>query len=560
MERPDGLRAASRGWTFSALLLSGALVFVALGVSFYVYQSDRQRTALSLQVSELAGAKSVLAQQSERLNALLTEKEEALAQAQKQNFGQELATAQESLRDANTKMNAMVRDKAALENSNIMLDNRLKNTTNELMKTLEELKQARATLMGIEDRYKGRLSEVSQNLKLKDEQMTRFQDQIREKDGSAVIVEQKEKDASVALRNYQAQLQEMEKSLAALNQSLYQKQQVINEQSAAVEQLKKENLDLKGRAGMGALDPSARAALEQQVSTSGVELSRQQEALRSLEEKVATLSEELAGRQEDLFEKEKELTARAQEISDLRQQVASLKVASPQSAKTEALLSETRRQLEQKVRALEGDKKDLEARMEELKKAGRAKAESSDPMADKNFRVLTETLVKKEELIKQLENELEELRVDKLARAGSIDANENRLAELEILVNTLTRQLGDYAGIIEEKDAELKASAAKVVTLIQELEAQKVASMALQKELADARSLQEKTFSSLSQLMGLNANAAVSSRRNAGAIAASEAQAVEKTTKRDAARNAQEAQKKAEELRKQVEVLLEQKS
>lgn len=547
-------------------LLSGiAIGLAALFVTYGLYAQHQKKTLMK-KVSELAGTKEKLIQEAGKIKKELSAKEEALKLAQQQNFQADLVTAQAALKEINEKLGQVIREKASFENTNLILDNRLKNTTNELTRTLDDLKRAREALGGIEGPYRTKISQLSENAKLKDEQLTRFQASSKEKESVSADFQKHEKDVTDSLGKYRVKISELEKSIVGLNKSLFDKEKMLSDKQAELESQKRESAAQRGRSvasgqkEQGRPFASAdldreRAQLEQQISDSSAKLFDQQKNLKDLEKKVADMNETLGERELVLIRKEKELRERSREIDELQAQVKSLKRASSYSARTEPILSQTQKRLQEKVGQLERERDDLEDRLREAQKAPAASVESKDPFADRNFRIMTETLVRKEDQIQQLETELNALKRERLASQGGSGLKEKRMAELEILVTALTKQLGEYAGMIEDREVQLKSSAAKVAVLSQEVEAQKVSSIALQRELVEARARQEKTFQSLTQIMGMNAGASSSSED--WSAAGDEVASIQDPAVPD---KPYDVKKRAAELKKQVEVLLEQKN
>ncbi len=504
-----------------------SVTMAAVVVNIY---NEKEKDELSRKVSLLSKEGGRLSQDAKNLRSLLAEKESALVLAKTQNFQTELLAAQAALKEAKDTLALTAKDKWSAENTNLILQNRLKNTASELTKTLGELKKARETLGGIDGKYSSRISQLTENVTSKDKQLIKLEEKIKE--GPAIDISKREADAGDAARKYKQRISELEKNVEELNRSLDEKSKML---SKAV------------KPGSGAQVTAAsfekeRFNLEKQIANSSSKLFEQQEQLKDLERKVADLNSAVSLRESQLTNSEDELKEKSAEIESLKDEVMSLRSASYQRAETAPILSQTQKQLQEKVRELEKERRLLEDRLRVAQQRSTGKAEGvRDIFADRNFRILTETLVRKEEQIKEMETELNAFKSEKLAR-GDESIREQRLKELELLVNTLTKQLGEYAGMLERKEGELKMSQERLAALTQDLEAQKIASIAIQKDLADARTRQEKTFQSLTQVMNMNTGSGAV--ENAGS---------------NMAVPDEDIQKRAEELRKKVEVLLESK-
>ncbi|MFH0940414.1 MAG: hypothetical protein V1840_00975 [Candidatus Omnitrophota bacterium] len=387
---------------------------------------------------------------------------------------------------------------------------------------LGELKKARETLGGIDGQYRTKIAQLIENMKSKDQQLLKFQQQLKGKEGSVADIRKREMEARDAVRQHQKRVSELEKTVLTLNKSLDERDRALSQASKT---------GPSAQVSLASFERE-RFNLEKQISDSSARLFDQQEQLKDLEKKVSALGREVSEKELQLAKREQEFKERAGEIETLKNEILNLRP-----------LTETQKQLQEKVRQLEEERRSLEDKFEVAQQRAADNTEGiRDIFADRNFRILTETLVKKEEQIKDMEKELIAFKAEKLSE-GSAGLKEQRLKELEFLVNALTKQLGEYAGMLEKKDGELKISQERLASLTQDLETQKVASIAIQKELADARARQEKTFQSLTQVMNMNLNVTP--------VDAS----VEKEELITAAPD-EDVQKRAEDIRRRVEVLL----
>ncbi len=526
------------------LILIFVVLAAAVAAAVTLYHQN-EKAGLSAKVAVLSQDKSRLSQDAQKMQSLLKLKEEALALSQSQNFAADLAAAQESLKEAKENLAAMIREKSGVENSNLILDNRLKNTTSELTRTLDELKKARETLGSIDGQYRTKIAQLTENMKSKDQQLLKFQQQLKDKEGSVTDIRKREIETSDAVRQYQKRVSELEKTVSTLNKSLEERDRALSQASKTGPRPQVSSASFERE----------RFNLEKQISDSSAKLFDQQEQLKDLEKKVSALDREVSGKELQLAKREQELKERVGEIEILKNEVLSLRSVSSQSSETAPMLTETQKQLQEKVRQLERERRSLEDKLEVAQQRATGKTEGvKDIFADRNFRILTETLVKKEEQIKEMEKELGAFKADEKLSQGSVGLKEQRLKELELLVNALTKQLGEYAGMLEKKDGELKISQERIASLAQDVEAQKIASIAIQRALADARTRQEKTFQSLTQVMNMNTNGGP-----ADTSVEKGSPDVEKESLNMAAPD-EDIQKRAEELRKKVEVLLESKN
>lgn len=565
------------GGGFSAI--SGRVhVVIACGMVIFVSSATAVTGLLVLRYkTEAASFKreaSRLKEENLLLDKNILEREQALTLATRQNFQNELIAAQSALREVNEKLAAMIREKAGIENSGIILDSRLKNTTVELTRTLDELKKAREALAGIESQYKIKLDQLAANIAIKDDQILKLQEKNSQQNALAENLKMRHKDVEDLLRKHQMKAVELEKTISSLNKTIGDKETLIARKEVELQARKKE----AGTQQPAAAAAKAKAAeseskiaslerekaqLERQVAESSARLFDQQEELQGLGEKLAFLKKEFSDKETGLLRREDEIRSKSKEIESLKEAVRNLQELAEEVSKSEPLVAQAQIQLEEKVRRLETEKAVLEDRLKRAERAASstAKGEERDLHLDLNFRVLTETIVKKEEQITAMEAELESLRQEKKSRGGDGGLQEKKLAELEILAKTLTRQLGEYAALISQKDAEVKAGSARIAALMRDVEAQKVSALALQQELADARKKQEKTLQSLTQLLSVNSDSSLKASPPASSDMPFEDEYAPAANTNPGAEavGGSDVQRRVKELRRRVEVLLESK-
>jgi len=275
---------------------------------------------------------------------------------------------------------------------------------------------------------------------------------------------------------------------------------------------------------------------------------------------LAKMRAKLFEREAVLEQKEREVLAGRLEVDRLSDEIAALRSGQDVLSKGAPDASKVYRELEKKIRALERENAALEKKVAAAQKRSRGKKRAKeDPFRDRNLRLMTEQLVKKEKETRLLAEEVAALKKEKRAWQKSFGPREKRLAELEILVNTLTKQLGDYAAMIEKRDAELRASAKQIASLTEEVEAQKTAALALQKELAEARARQERTVQKLTQIMSMNADGTGPDDMDFTLYEPVTNFVDPAVARMQGREDPSQMRRRVEELKKQVEVLMEQK-
>ncbi len=339
------------------------------------------------------------------------------------------------------------------------------------------------------------------------QQITASQEQLKDKE--AQLEDFRQQLAEVRKRLYQreAVLAEIEARRQSLEQQISASQEQLKGKEQQLDTFQRQSAELKEKLykheAVLAEMKSQRQAFEQQITASQERLKSKEEQFDVLQLQLTDLREKLHEREALLSEKEHEAQLALRETDGLREEILDLRSDKQMFSKGTAELAKVRRELDSRIQRLEKENALLERELASAEK-GAAVSKKGDPFRDRNLRLMTEQLVKKEEEIRGLTDALTSLEKERKAWERSFGPREKRMAELEILVNTLTKQLGDYAAMIEKRDAELGASAKHIASMTEDLEAQKMAALALQKELAEARSRQERTLQKLTQLMSMN--------------------------------------------------------
>ncbi|HAJ57197.1 MAG TPA: hypothetical protein DCL35_05445 [Candidatus Omnitrophica bacterium] len=532
-----------------ALPLSGALLLVLLSIGiFMILSTYAQKSALSVKIEELSQEKKTVEKQLESLRGVIYDKEKALDLANRQNFQQDLLNAKEALRSATERLGLAIKERADLENRNAVLDSRLKNTTQELTRSLDELRKARQTLGGIEAQYQDKFKQLNDAVSPKDEEIKQLAARLTEKDTSSEILKRQEKDYSDALRKHQAQVSELEDTVSSLKKAVLDKERALAQRE---EELKKyykmtpSQRDAQQKTAAEARKESL--LLERQISESSAKIFEQNEQIKDLEDKLGRLQGKFAEREEAFTQRDRELRNRSQELEALRLELRGMP---PRGAyvSTAAVSSDKVKELELEVQRLENEKQRLSYRLETMEKSDRGRIVTRDTADEKSYRLLSDRLARKEEEISQLESELKDLKRDKSLREKGTGFDEKKFKEMEILVTALTKNLGEYAALIQQKDKELRENKIKISNLAQDARAQKAAAIALQRELSVLKSRQQKTYKGLSEIL------TVSVPESEGGAAGDESiQDYDQDVSSD------DVQKRTEELKKRVEVLLEER-
>jgi len=580
------------------------------GLVYFVVRERGVNTELVGTVTALRGEQTKLEEVKGRLEQVLKDRETELEAANTTNYRADMVRMQDAFKSANQQLNKMIRERAELENSNYILNSRLSRTTKELTRSLGELTQVRTLLSGTENPHKVRMTQLSGNLKRKEQEASALRKRLEEMERSLVAHRAQGQDYTQGAQRYQERMEILSRNVANLrteltgqNRQLLQKDAEIDnlhrdvlqartvaEQEGAAKAAEKLELQRQGLAQQtavlqgqlkgreGELDDlrkqiaevrdrlydreaslveieARRKSLEQQISASQEHVRGKGQQLDVFQREVESLREKLREREMLLSRAEDEAQEARRDAKDLEKEITALRTDKKTFSRGTSELAKVRRTLDKKIRELERENAALEKELALAEKRPAVRGRKGDPFRDRNLRLMTEQLVKKEEEIQGLTRQLAALTKEKRSWEKSFGPREKHMAELEILVNTLTKQLGDYAGMIEERDADLRAGAKRVASLSEDLEAQKMAALALQKELAEARARQERTLRKLTQLMSMNTDGVGPDDMDFDLYGPASGFA----TRREKAEDPKKARHRVDKLKRQVEVMMEQR-
>ncbi len=595
---------SSRG-VVVALLAAAA---VCGGLVYVIVRERQQNTQLSGSVAQLREQQSELEEAKGRLEQTLKGKETELQAANTANYRADMLKMQDGFKGANQKLHKIIRERAELENTNFILDSRLKNMTKELTRSLEELGQARVLLSGTENPHKVKMVQLSESLKKKEQESRDLQGRLQEMERALMAYRAQGEDYSQGAQRYQERMEVLSRNIANLRSELVgknreltqkdvkireleqhvvrvrseaereqaakaaetitsQRQDLERQVTATQEQLKGKEEELASfhrqmedlrrrlydREAVLAEMESRYAGFEQQIAASQQQLMGKEQQLDTLQQQLADLKGRLHERETMLAERENDVAQARLEIKELEEEAAALRSGKGVSAKVSGDVARVRRDLERKIRDLEKENAALGKKLAAAEKRPRGEQVKEDPFRDRNLRLLTEQLVKKEREIRGLADDVTALKKEKKGWERAFGPREKRMAELDILVNTLMKQLGDYSAMIEKRDVNLRAGAKQIASLTEDLEAQKAAALALQKELAEARARQERTLQKLTQLMSMNTDGVGPDDMDFNLYGPPTGFAVPQEKPEDPSK----VRKRVDKLKRQVEVLME---
>ncbi len=264
-----------------------------------------------------------------------------------------------------------------------------------------ELKKTKAALASLEGQYKLQLNELNENIKTKEEKVLKLQQELEARENAIKDFSNREKENLEFLQQHQLQIKNLEKEIESLHKSVQEGEKSLSEKESELEEHKEEVARLK--------EDLAKADADLKL------FDQKKKEIKDLSKKLSMLSETLADRESILQRKEKELKEQKEETGVLNEELRTVKA---NFSKTTSSLSKKIEDLEKKIRQSEKEKASLRDKLEKTQiSPQKNKGLTKDPFLDRDFRMLTETLVKKEERIKQLEAEIAVLKGEKTKKA-----------------------------------------------------------------------------------------------------------------------------------------------
>jgi chromosome segregation ATPase len=513
------------------LYIVGAVATASLlSYAGFSYHGQKQ---LAVQLNQLLDdtlkEKEQLQISLEQMQTQLKEKEDRLAGlADVEGIKTALINAQANISNLNKDLERFNRDRAALQEANISLTTRLNNTTKEYMRSIDELKTAQDLVAKLN---KG----LSPDKKKLDDAFKSVEDKNKE------LAQQK---------------QELD-SLKASSDSLI----------ASNKALEKKLKDLE----------SARGSLVQNVDNLQQELGDREAPAKKLQDTIASLRRELSRKEEQIADLENKLAGQA--VSPAKASAASSDKRSGElkgemdrlsgilirkefeidSAKKEALAAkEELVALQSKLAGVQDNLYSSRVNQEKLKEL-----ENQRIFLQAQLNQVQQDLSKKKELVDSLQKNIDYLsnQVDKKdrekasldARLSLLDASsrqdiekeKKRSQESDMMYNSLKSQLSQFSDEISLKEAEIENNRKEVAGLKEELSDLRVKAAQLETELLESREGQKRIMGDLQAAVRLNA---VLQERIKYAPAGQET---------GYPVSSPEDKKKADELKRRIEVILE---
>ncbi|MDD5348018.1 MAG: hypothetical protein PHT59_05330 [Candidatus Omnitrophica bacterium] len=571
------------------IMIATGVLAVAVATAFVSMEFTRQHRVQEQLNSLLADAyreKEQLQDSVAGLEARLAEKEQALADlADVQAIRTALVKAQSGLENLNQEFNRINKERSAFQIENVSLNTRLQNTTREYMKTMAEMNSVREEAARLArgaspDRRKieqlnKTLEEKSKELEERKTEVETIKSDSRKLADANKALEKKVRDLEserselasqvrgmgseagsreAPARKLEATIAELKKSLAEREgdiKALEEKLSRTGSQLAraekgqgttrtvevadprltrTVEELKGTNSDLKAQLARLTDELNAERQRAARLSRKPEPVSVDARKLESMQEEMRRLSDILMRKEFEIDTAKKETIEHKEKILALQEKIAGL----------EAYANNTRVSKSQ-LNDLQSQKMLLESKLAEVQTQLSKKQELADSL-QKNVDFLNQDVAKKEEARLKLESQLSSLGS---SSREELEREKSRSTEMNLLYSSLKAQLQQYADAIRLKEAQIEADRRQIGKLQDETTELKFKAEKFERDLAEARERQRKVMDDLSAAVRLNA--VLQERLFGGSLG----------TGAQAAPESQEDRRKADELKKKIEVILE---
>ena len=514
------------------LYIVGAVSLVSLlSYAGFSYHGQKQ---LAVQLNQLLDdtlkEKEQLQASVEQMQTQLKEKEDRLAGlVDVEGMKTALLNAQVNIANLNKELERFNRDRASLQEANISLTTRLANTTKEYMRSMDELKIAQDLAAKLNKGLspdKKKLDDAYKSVEDKNKELGRQKQELDSLKASS--------DSLIASNKaLEKKLKDLESSRGSLVQNVDNLQQELGEREAPAKKLqdtiaslrrelsrKEEQIaDLENRLTQQAASP-AKALISASDKKSGDLLKGEMDRLSGI----------LIRKEFEIDSAKKEALAAKEELVALQSKLAGVQ---------DNLYSS--RVNQEKLKELENQRIFLQAQLNQVQQDLSKKKELVESL-QKNLDYLTAQVDKKDREKAGLDARLSLL--DASSRQD-IDKEKKRSQESDIMYNSLKTQLSQFSDEISLKEAEIENNRKEAAGLREELASLRVRAAQLENDLLESRDSQKKIMGDLQAAVRLNA---VLQERIKFAPAGGET---------GYPVSSQEDKKKADELKRRIEVILE---
>ncbi len=507
--------------------------------------------------------------EKEALQTAIADMERRIAEKEAQISGlsdvqaikQSLSGAQQNVESINQELARVNKERAALQDQNLSLTNRLQNTTREYIRVTEELRKAKDEVSRLTKETnpdKSYMAALTAQAQKKDAELVKLRGDISALQANASKLVEANKKSEKRVKELESERAALESRIVRMDKGVSSQAAPLKDMQNTIDQLKSmvERKESQIRSLQEELDRAgSRTQVRAAAAAKTADTGREKEldsANRELRSQLSQLIKELTdakaeakrtkvappaadtradGKLSDLLvRKELELDTARREAVDFREKNVALQA---KIANLENTLA-TRQSSIERVRELENQRLALESKMSDLQAVLNKKTELADNL-QQNIEYLNKQVAAKDEEQRNISAKLTGL--DAAARQD-LEKERARYNEINVLYTSLKTQVSQFSQTLTQKQAELEKRNDEIFNLRQEIASVKSRTQALEVELAESKDRQRKTLDDLVAAVRLNT---ILQERLAGGVSDVDP----------------EEKKRADELRKKVEVILE---
>jgi chromosome segregation ATPase len=543
------------------LVVAGIAAFAS--PVFYLATKYNSEKDLNYQINEVLNE---TLQEKEELQNYSSEIEQRLKESQDkldrlkdvQRMKESLDNAQQKIGEFNKELAQLIKERSELAAANVSLSARLENTNKELIRTLDQLKVSKQEASKLESSgqsgvLRKKIEDLTRLQESKDSELGRLKEDLAKLQKTNQELIQNNKDLEKDLNEIEQKGSALQARATDLNVDISGQDVPVRELQKSVNQLKtslseKEDQIRELEAELASAGATTRTRSSKQLVSKVSELENQLyearneiERLRAFKgssgsrEQYESAKEQIARLSELMVKKELELETAKRESLDSKEKAANLQT---RITRLESDLSSNRTDSE-RVREIQREKLSLEARLSELQQTVSKKNELVDSL-QKNLEYLTQQLARKDEEARSLETRL--AKADTVTK-DELEKQKSRYEEINLLYNSLRTQVSQFSDALNQRESDIEQKRREIASLKEEIASLKSRYETLNDDLAEARQRQRKTLDDLVAAVKLNT---ILQEKITGVSASPALKAI-----------ATEDQKKADELKRKIEVILE---
>jgi chromosome segregation ATPase len=544
------------------LVVSGIAAFVS--PVFYMTTKYNSEKELNFQLNEVLNE---TLQEKEQLQKYGFEIEQKLQESQNkldrlkdaQRMKESLDSAQQMIGEFNSELAQLTKERSELAAANASLNARLENMNKELIRTLDQLKLSKQEASRLESGgqagvLRKKVEDLTRLQETRDSELGRLKEDLANLQKTNQGLIQDNKDLEMNLKEIEQKGSALQARATDLNVDISGQNIPVRELQRSVNQLKISLSDKEDQirqleaelAGVSSAKVSARnnreflnkiSDLENQLEMAKNEVERLKNRKESSQTGASydNTREQIARLSELMVKKELELETAKRESLDAKEKTANLQT---KITRLESDLSSNRTDGE-RVNLLQREKITLESRLSELQGTVSKKNELVDSL-QKNLEYLTQQLARKDEEVRSIETRLAK---SDTGTKEELEKQKSRYEEINLLYNSLRTQVSQFSDALNQRESDIEQKRREIASLKEEMASLKSRYEILNEELAEARQRQRKTLDDLVAAVKLNS---IMQEKITGVSVSPAVKAI-----------ATEDQRKADELRRKIEVILE---